>query len=267
MGNENLKNALETAGLTIEQLAEVIGVDPKSVQRWVTGATVPYPRHRAAISKALNRTERELWPYEKTGQAPTENKDENEALAAGGDVTGAWAYADDQGAPELIEFVNTTAGAIDVLDSCCGIQITPDLTDALRVQAETGRPVRILTDGSAPHWEPLLTHPQIDLYLSEIPGEYWLIKTPDRMLMTINLEHAPDGTPPPMLELKATAGSGVFERLASKFEELWELTNETEPLTDADPPSGSPTPKRKQHREAEEGSSDTEPRRWPRQPE
>jgi transcriptional regulator with XRE-family HTH domain len=265
MGNENLKNALETAGLTIEQLAEVIGVDPKSVQRWVTGATVPYPRHRAAISQALNRTERELWPDEKTGQAPTENKDENDGQRASSEVTGAWAYADDPGAPDLVAFITDTTGPVDVLDSCCGIELTPEVVDALRLQADAGRPVRILTDGSAPHWEPLLGHPQIELYLSEIPGEYWLIKTPDRMLMTINLEHAPDGTPPPMLELKATAGGGLFERLASKFEELWELTHETEPLSDTGPASVSPTPGR-ENDTGTDGPSDTEPRRWPRQP-
>ena len=230
MANENLKNALKKTGLTSEQLAEVIRVDPKSVQRWVTGTTVPYPRHRAAISHALNLTEHDLWPNEKAGPLPSENKDGNESVVVGCDVTGAWGYADDQGAPDLVAFINDTNGPVDVLDCCCGIQITSELTDALLAHADAGHRVRILTDGSAPHWEPLLDHPQIKLYLSEIPGEYWLIKTPERMLVTINLEHEPGSTPPPpILELVATGGGGLFGRLANKFDELWESPTRPNP--------------------------------------
>jgi transcriptional regulator with XRE-family HTH domain len=271
MANENLKNALEKAGLTPEEFAEALRVDPKSVQRWVAGTTVPYPRHRAAISRALNLTEHDLWPNEAAGQPAGEdnhqheNGDDNDGVLAGRDVIGAWAYADDPTTPDLVALITDTTGPIDVLDSCCGIQITQELTDALLAQAEAGREVRVLTDGSAPHWEPLLDHPQIKLYLSEIPGEYWLIKTPDRMLLTINLEHQPGGQLPPILELAATASDGLFHRLASKFEQLWEHTDATEPVDDTNPSSASPTSGRENHTETD-GASTTGGRRWPRQP-
>jgi DNA-binding transcriptional regulator YiaG len=38
MANENLEDALRSAGLTSEQFAQVIDVDPQTVQRWVSGA-------------------------------------------------------------------------------------------------------------------------------------------------------------------------------------------------------------------------------------
>lgn len=62
MANENLKSALKNAGMTPEEFASIIQVDPKSVQRWIAGTTTPYPRHRAKISRALDIAEHELWP-------------------------------------------------------------------------------------------------------------------------------------------------------------------------------------------------------------
>lgn len=239
MANENLKTALAKAGLTVEQFADVIQVDPKSVQRWVTGQTTPYRRHRTAITQALNLTENDLWPNlaEADTTGPT-HLTSSAADAIGSEqareVTGAWASADHQNAPGLAAFIADTSGPIDILDRCCGIQVDEYVTDALMREAEAGRTVRILTDGQAPNWEALLTHPLIEIYLADIPGEYWLIKTPDRMLLTINLEHEPGSTPPPLLELQAHGGDGLFARLAAKFEELWATTNEEDepPATD-----------------------------------
>lgn len=247
MPNENLKDAIQDAGLTLEAFAEVIQVDPKTVSRWVAGTTTPYRRHRAAISSALNLTEQDLWPNDRTN--PADNTPMGQAAGAC-DVTGTWAHADDNNAPDVLSFIQRTTGPIDVLDSCCGIPITTKITDALLARADAGRHVRVLADGQAPRWEPLLEHPHAEVYLAEIPGEYWLIKTENQMLLTINLEHQPDGgPPPPILELTATLDEGLFARLTSRFEELWELTKLPEPPAIADAATGpsplenEPTPK------------------------
>jgi len=57
MANENLKTALQSAGLQPDDLAEQIDVDVKTVRRWLYGA-LPYPRHRIRIAHALHTTER-----------------------------------------------------------------------------------------------------------------------------------------------------------------------------------------------------------------
>ena len=231
MGNEDLKNALRTAGLTPEEFADIIQVDPKTVQRWVAGATTPYPRHRASISRSLGLGERELWPEQTPSQTDSETGNATGAATADGcDLIGTWAHADHQDAPSLVAFINDTTRRIDVLDSCCGIQITSEVTDALLAQADTGRQVRILTDGQTPHWEALLGHDSVEIYLCEIPGEYWLIKTTDGMLLTINLEHEPGVSPPPMLQFSAVTENGLFDRLTKRFEELWALTGSSEPI-------------------------------------
>ncbi|BCJ50423.1 transcriptional regulator [Actinoplanes sp. NBRC 14428] len=48
-------------GVTPAALAEVLKVDPKSVERWISGRT-PYRRHRYAVSAHLGVDEVYLWP-------------------------------------------------------------------------------------------------------------------------------------------------------------------------------------------------------------
>src|ERR1700733_10991960 len=102
MANENLKNALRTAGLTSEQFARIIDVDPKTVQRWVSGRT-PYPRHRATIVRALDLTEHDLWPDDVP--SPSSAPGPAEQSVQSGDVLGSWGEHTDPGAPDLVAFI------------------------------------------------------------------------------------------------------------------------------------------------------------------
>ncbi len=61
MRNDRLRSALLERGITPAQLAEAIGVDPKSVERWIAGR-LPYRRHRYAVAAHLNVDEGYLWP-------------------------------------------------------------------------------------------------------------------------------------------------------------------------------------------------------------
>ncbi len=62
MANERLRDALLTKGITPQQLAETLGVAPKTVERWLTQTRVPYPRHRHQIAVLLKERETYLWP-------------------------------------------------------------------------------------------------------------------------------------------------------------------------------------------------------------
>ena len=42
------------AGLSQVRLAAAVGVDPKTVERWVAQGRTPHPRHRVAVSDAPN---------------------------------------------------------------------------------------------------------------------------------------------------------------------------------------------------------------------
>jgi hypothetical protein len=49
------------AGFREDDLAARLGVDPKTVRRWLNGR-VPYPHNRASIAELLGAEEADLWP-------------------------------------------------------------------------------------------------------------------------------------------------------------------------------------------------------------
>jgi transcriptional regulator with XRE-family HTH domain len=59
--NEPLRRALLRARLREDEVAARLGVDPKTVRRWLHGR-VPYPYNRAAIAELVGVDEGELWP-------------------------------------------------------------------------------------------------------------------------------------------------------------------------------------------------------------
>ena len=59
--NEPLRQALLRAGLREDDVAAQLGVDPKTVRRWLTGR-VPYPNSRAALADLVGANEADLWP-------------------------------------------------------------------------------------------------------------------------------------------------------------------------------------------------------------
>jgi hypothetical protein len=63
MANERLRAALLAKGVDIDQLAEAIQVDPKTVERWITQGRQPYRKHRYAVASFLGTDEGYLWPH------------------------------------------------------------------------------------------------------------------------------------------------------------------------------------------------------------
>jgi transcriptional regulator with XRE-family HTH domain len=59
--NEPLRRALLRARLREDDVAARLGVDPKTVRRWLNGR-MPYPHNRAAIAELVGVDEADLWP-------------------------------------------------------------------------------------------------------------------------------------------------------------------------------------------------------------
>ncbi|HEU5156037.1 MAG TPA: XRE family transcriptional regulator [Streptosporangiaceae bacterium] len=59
--NEVLRRALDEGRLRVDDLAEQVGVDPKTVRRWLAGR-LPYRRHRLSVAQILGLDETDLWP-------------------------------------------------------------------------------------------------------------------------------------------------------------------------------------------------------------
>jgi transcriptional regulator with XRE-family HTH domain len=66
MSNERLRVALHRAGLTHQRLGEQVGVDAKTVERWITSDRIPHARNRHAAARVLGEEDRWLWPAETT---------------------------------------------------------------------------------------------------------------------------------------------------------------------------------------------------------
>src|SRR4051794_20485236 len=62
MPNDRLRDALHRQGLTALSIAELVGVDPKTAERWITQDRVPYPKYRSAIAAHLRESETYLRP-------------------------------------------------------------------------------------------------------------------------------------------------------------------------------------------------------------
>lgn len=269
MANEHLKNALRGAGLTIEQFAEIINVDPKTVQRWVAGRT-PYPRHRATIARALDLPEHELWPRD---VQPPAADSERERLTAG-EVTGSWGHSNDPGAPEPITFLSEGADRIEILDAGGALLQAPGLLDALRDRAFDGSEVRVLP--ATPH-KFLADRRGIEVRIVNASPGLALLRADDTMLLAITLDGA---SPPALVELRRHDRDGLFDRLADHFQSLWdqapiaaELRQSTEPtLNDdgrashgRDPQSAGPHPGDERSVPVSP-AAEPAPRRWPRRP-
>jgi transcriptional regulator with XRE-family HTH domain len=62
VANERLRAAMVEQGLTHLALAEELGVNVKTIERWVVHEIVPFPRNRHQLATRLGREEAYLWP-------------------------------------------------------------------------------------------------------------------------------------------------------------------------------------------------------------
>jgi hypothetical protein len=65
--NDTLRRALADARLGEVEVSSALGVDPKTVQRWVAGR-LPRRRHRWALADLVGQHELDLWPAPSRGQ-------------------------------------------------------------------------------------------------------------------------------------------------------------------------------------------------------
>ena len=214
MANEQLKNALRQAGMTAEQFAEIIQVDPKTVQRWIAGRT-PYPRYRTTIAQALDLPEHQLWP---DTVPPSRHANPSAPLSEGVEVIGAWGYLDDPGAPNPAAMIAQGDGPIDLLDNGRGIRLDRTLAQAIEDHASAQRPARILT--CLPGWrlERLIANPHIQIIVIDHTPGHSLLRAGETMLLSFDLAAAADW-PSPLLTLHRQP-DGLFERLIDHFDLL-----------------------------------------------
>ncbi len=255
MANDLLIDAIRTAGLTNDQVADRCGVDPKTVSRWIAGR-VPHPRYRSILTRELNVTEDELWPDTTRRRGRTDLEE----------ITGAWARRNDPSVPDWRALLNTATTQVDLLGySLHSILHTRGALPAIQRAAANSAAVRICvvdpdadfvlsaglaqrTAGRLParvrntieglgELEP---HARLVLRQHTVPTVHTILRFDDTMLLTVHLHGVP-GFDAPALALQRRRDYGIFDQLTGHFETVWDSAKPLPTATAAAVPQPAPT--------------------------
>jgi transcriptional regulator with XRE-family HTH domain len=241
VSHERLQAALTHAGLSVEELADVVGVDAKTIERWVSGR-VPHRRNRINVARALAVAPSELWPDH--DPAPSEQSAPEDGE---GELVATYLASDDPDVPDPRELIERASERIDLLDLTLGELIDAQRVAQLAERADAGVGVRVLVaDPDSVHvltehaehsldagrlwvdpvWgiertlgylQPLLAHPQVEVRLFTAARPHAILRVDDRMLVRLHLWGATPESEP-VLELERRHDTGLFERFAEHLE-------------------------------------------------
>lgn len=227
------------AKMTEKQLAEVCGVDAKTVGRWITDSNrIPHARHRWAACEALGEEEKIVWPNAISS-----------AFATGPDREIVQVFPYRSAAPASLWRSLVTKAQSDLVFAGYTNYFLwleqANLGGALRRKAQAGCRVRFLIgDPDSPitaareeeEGVPLTLSTRIAVTLAEleklrdvagIEGRFEsghvnlsVFRFDDEMIVTPILARRV-GHDSPMMHLRRCQADGMFDRFAAHVEELW----------------------------------------------
>lgn len=235
--NERLRVAMTAKSMEVETLARSVGVDPKTVQRWLRGR-MPHPRHRWKTCDLLGQSEQELWPEVSLGASGAHHTSE---------IVAAYAHRADAPSQLWSGILNQVRISIDLL-GCAMLfypEQHPNLVQVLEKKCAGGIRVRIMLadpdcaevmardaleglGGTLPgrirstvrHLEPILSNPAVEIRYHSVPLYNALYRFDDQMLVTPYVYRL-HGYQHPLLHLKRLGPAGIFESYAQQFEVIW----------------------------------------------
>lgn len=238
MGNERLRAAMAGARVTVEEVAEATEVDPKTVQRWLSGRR-PYRRHRWRVAALLEDDEHYLWPPEGTGPGGEVARTE--------EIIAAYAHRADLPPQSWWRLLERATERIDLLGyamlhlpeqhpnlmellrdkgrSGCRVRVAlgdPDSPEAFQRDAEEqlaeGLVARIRT--AIKYYSALLDADGVELRTHATPLYNSEFRFDDQLLVTTHLYRTP-GSRAPMLHLRRRGPDGMFDNFVGHFERVW----------------------------------------------
>jgi len=133
--NERVRRCMLRAGLDAEALARAAQVSAKTVDRWLRGDVVPYPRTRHRVAGILREDESYLWP----GVV-------DQAALAGAEMVAAYPRRADVPGQLWTELLQHADRSVDLL-AFAGLFLTEEHPDWMRLllsRAQAGVRVRLL---------------------------------------------------------------------------------------------------------------------------
>ncbi|MBT2677032.1 helix-turn-helix transcriptional regulator [Streptomyces sp. ISL-14] len=238
MSNERLRSALLAQNMTIQQLAEKIEVNPKTVERWITQGKVPYRRHQYATASVLNVDVTTLWDDMRSLDSATDlSKAEIVTVYPHRHVvpTDLWREMCERAKERIDILVYAGIGlaedprflsvlkaksksvAIRVLmgDPACEAVIRRGIDEGHRIMDGKIRNALV-------NYRPLFTsHPEITFRLHDTVLYNSIYRVDDEMLVNTHV-YGIGAYLAPVLHLRRLPGGGLFDTFANSVQQTWE---------------------------------------------
>ena len=242
MANERLRDALLSAGITVEAAAKDLDVDPKTVERWTTQDRTPYARHRRRLSTMLGQAESYLWP----AAVPPERQ----AAIAASEVVGVYPHRNAIPSDLWGRVIAAATDRIDILVHA-GLFLAerPDFIQTIADKAAAGVTIRIafgdpesdainlrsheerLGDGTLGAriryglvpYAPLQGVPGVEFRFHTTTLYNSIFRFDDEMIVNNHVYGVP-GAHAPALHLRKLGAGDLFSIYVKSFVDVWALS-------------------------------------------
>lgn len=240
MGNDRLRSAVARKMRSTRDLSEAIGVDPKTIERWLSGRT-PHLRHREALARHLEVRSDYLWP---TAAAA---KGAGDAATADAEVIAIYPHRASVPVDLWRDLAASASERVDVLAYAALFlpEQDPGLVPSLVRKATDGCQVRILLgDADSPavrlrgkeegigegmaarvrmalgHYQPLLVEYDNAVRLHATTLYNSIFRFDDDMLVNTHAWGS-NAYKSPVLHLHQVSGGSIFDTYATSFDSVW----------------------------------------------
>lgn len=239
MANERLRDAMNSAGLVADDIASEVGVDPKTVERWITQERMPYPKHRRKLAVVLGETESYLWPESMP--------DERRADLSASEVVRIYPRRAEITREFWKRLIESASSKVDVL-VYAGLffpEQQPDLPQILCDKVRDGAHVRLLMgrdDGgrllqrgseegigdavvsrvrnAMSFYLPHIAHQCMDIRLHDTTLYNSIFRFDNEMLINSHVYGLP-AAHAPVIHLRRLDGGELFEIYQGSFDQVW----------------------------------------------
>ncbi|MCP2166296.1 DUF5919 domain-containing protein [Goodfellowiella coeruleoviolacea] len=243
MPNERLRDALLRNGLDLAHVARAAGVDPKTVERWITKNRTPYPKHRYAIASLVRESENYLWP---DAAAP-----QRKAEAAESEVVKVYPHRHSIPAEVWDRLIGQAAERVEVLAHAALFLVErPTFIKDLAEKGRNGARIRLLFGDPASRevarrsdeeglgkgtlgarirnalafYRPLVDVAGVDMRFHKTTLYNSMFRFDDEMIVNTHV-YGCQGAHAPALHLRNLSAGDLFETYAESFESVWRLSN------------------------------------------
>ncbi|GAA2729410.1 helix-turn-helix domain-containing protein [Cellulomonas aerilata] len=237
MSNDKLRSAVRSAGFSVAEFADEIGVDPKTAQRWMTLDRTPHRTTATRAAKLLGVPPSWLWP----------ELDRAEQGAGDGEVIGFYAHRAQ--VPKML-WRDLLIGATQSIDLATYaalhlVEDHPETVTLLAHKASIGVQVRIamgdpdapaihlrgeeeqMTDGlvgrvrmANAYYAPLINAPGVQYRLHHTTLYNSIYRYDDQMIVNHHV-YGLHGYLAPALHLRKSDAGDLFATYAGSFDRLW----------------------------------------------